>query len=187
MKRNHPKFIVVMLLSIGIITSCSSKFVKESTVPWSTTVSEPEAARIVFLLPQGGMGPIEVPVVSNNRMIGCLTKSSYFVYDFPAGNQEFVLFGPYATEAVMGEFEAGKVYYVQVRIFYGTIVYVLHKGHPRWEDSMTWLEKKGTRVELVQEEADEWDAEHAVRVAEKTEQYRQGLGTPEIVGPEAAN
>ena len=39
---------------------------------------------------------------------------------------------------------------------------------------------------MVQAEAEKWDAKHAERVAEKTEKYREGQGTPEIVGPESA-
>jgi len=111
---NRRLLILVFISAVMIISSCSGPkhyIVKDNTL--SNHQNRGNKSTIIFIRQQSGFGGThDVAVYDGDKLIGILSKSSYFVYETEPGDH---LFASYSAKLdfLKANIAPGKTYYVQ--------------------------------------------------------------------------
>jgi hypothetical protein len=161
---------------VGLLATGCASLTREATGP---IPAGPAAgmARVYFALPQGFPGGAAY-VVENEKLLGYVRNEDYFYVDVPAGEHLFMLISE-GTEGVAGQWEGGKTYHMKLYITPGI-----------WSNRVHWtpLEAAGKdaalrkedladcdrRVELVPQEAAEWEADEAQDNRDRVQDFATG-------------
>lgn len=184
----HRRSLTLLLALFALASTACSSMTKPAEGPPGAGPKEGEA-RVYFALNQG-YPPGAAYIVEETKLLGYLENNEHFVVDVPAGEHMFMLISE-QDEAMAGQFEAGKTYYVKLFVTPGimsTRVYWVPLK-TMGEDRVTAKEmlEETERVELVSEEAAEWEADERDDLAERAKSFRTGEDEIEHkVGPEHA-
>lgn len=174
MKYYSRRLAVILLTGLALFLSGCSSLMVESNTPSSD--QNPETARVYFALDQsfpGGNGYI----TNGTSLLGFIENNTHFVADLPAGEHLLILKSE-QDEAIKGNFEAGKTYYIRVFITPGVM-----RSRTYWTPLENNAEDAKLRDEmlsdtqltvLVPQKAAEWEKEEKEELEERVESFTSG-------------